>query len=317
MRKVVKDELESLDGVGAVTAEKLRRGGITCLRDLAALSTRELLQRVEGISEERAFAITRAAREKLGVGIVPAKVYLRGNAAKLTTGCSGLDAILKGGLEKGITELVGAYGTGKTQLCFQLCVTVQLPKEKGGLGGGAFFIDTEDTFSSTRIVEIARRFGMGEEVLENIYHAKALNTDHQMDLVEEAFNYVKYNNVKLVVVDSLTAHFRSEYVGREALVARQQKLNRHIHQLQRLFMLYDIVVVVTNQILDVPEYVPGTANYKPAGGNIVAHGCTYRILLEKSKGLTKATIIDSPKHPRASTYFAVKDEGIVDAEQKP
>lgn len=312
----MEEGLEELDGVGPATAEKLRRGGITSLRELAALSTRELLQRVEGISEERAFAITKAAREKVGVGVVPARAYLTRKASRLTTGCKSLDSILSGGVERGITELVGAYGTGKTQLCFQLSVTVQLPKEGGGLEGAAFFIDTEDTFSEVRVVEIAKRFGMGEEALDKIYHAKAYNSDHQMELVEEALNYVKYNNVKLIIVDSLTAHFRSEYVGREALVARQQKLNRHVHQLQRLFMLYDVVIVVTNQILDVPEYIPGSPTSRPVGGNVVAHGCTYRILLERSRGLIKATIMDSPKHPRASAFITVGSEGVADAEAK-
>jgi len=55
----------------------------------------------------------------------------------LTTGCSKLDAKLRGGIPcRGITQIYGAAGTGKTQLALQLCLTVQLPITAGGLGAG-------------------------------------------------------------------------------------------------------------------------------------------------------------------------------------
>lgn len=310
-------KLEDLPGVGEATAQKLRKAGILSVEDLAALSAREIAQRVEGLSEDRAFSLAKEARRRLGIGIYTAKQYLekRRSQPKLSTGIRSLDELLRGGLEPGITELIGGYGTGKTQLCLQLCVTAQLPPEKGGLSGKAFFIDTEHTFSPDRILAIAQRFELdGDSALENVLATYAVNTDHQMELVHEAAQYVKRENVKLIIIDSLTAHFRSEFPGRENLVARQQKLNALIHQLIRLSMIYGVVVVVTNQILDIPECFPGMKPSKPAGGNIVAHGCTFRLWLERSKDLTKITILDSPKHPRASTLVKLTEEGVVDAD---
>ena len=233
---------------------------------------------------------------------------------RLSTGSSRLDELLGGGLEVGyITELVGEYGAGKTQLCHQLAVMVQLPREEGGLEAKALYIDTEGTFRPERIVSIARYRGIDpEQALENIIYARAYNSDHQMLLVDEAKKLIDEENIKIVLVDSLIAHFRAEYPGRENLAARQQKLNKHIMQLARLAAVYDVAVVVTNQVLAAPDVFFGNP-LKPAGGNVVAHGCTYRIWLRKGKeGKRIARIIDSPKHAEKEAVFLIADEGVVD-----
>ncbi|MHC1636613.1 MAG: DNA repair and recombination protein RadA, partial [Candidatus Nezhaarchaeales archaeon] len=207
------------------------------------------------------------------------------------------------------------YGVGKTQLCHQLCVTVQLPREKGGLNGAALYIDTEGTFRPERILQIAERFGLdGKQVLDNVIYARAYNSDHQILIVEEAADLIKENNIKLIVIDSLISHFRGEYLGRETLAVRQQRLNKHIHQLLRLADVYNLAVVVTNQVLANPEAFFGNPQ-KPAGGNILAHGSTYRIWLRKGKESKRiAKIFDSPKHPEVEAVFQVTDKGIMDVE---
>ena len=141
--------------------------------------------------------------------------------------------MLGGGLEtQTITEFYGEYGSGKSQICHQLCVNVQLPPERGGLDGAALYVDTENTFRLERIVQMANHLGLDpDEVVKNIIYAEAYTSDHQMFLLENADEVIKANNVKLIIVDSLTAHFRSEYVGREMLAPRQQKLNKHMHKL--------------------------------------------------------------------------------------
>jgi DNA repair protein RadA len=308
--------LEELDGVGPSTAEKLRRAGISSVRELAAISARELLRRSE-LGEGKAEEATRGARESTLAKVFTAKEYMekRSKMQKLTTGSSNLDALLGGGLEPGVTELIGAYGSGKTQICLQLCLTVQLTKNRSGLDGCAFYLDTEDTLKPERLVEISRGLGMEDEsCLDRIFGYRAINTDHQFEGLSIASDYVRTKGVRLLVVDSLTAHFRSEYPGRENLVARQQRLNILMHELQRMALLYDLIIVVTNQILDVPEAIPGVRPMRPVGGNVVAHGSTFRLWLEKTKGRTRVTVIDSPKHARASAYVRLTGKGVEDAE---
>mgnify|MGYP000636769504 CR=1 FL=1 len=311
-------DLEELEGVGPSIAKRLRSAGVRDLRDLAVTPPVELSERVRGLSRETLEKLASRARVHLGLRALTAKELFEKEkkTSLLTTGCSTLDELFMGGLEPGITELVGPYGSGKTQICLQLCITVQLPEEKGGLSGKAFYIDTEGTFSAARVAEIAERFGMNvEKALESIYVQRAFTSSHQMEAVNLAGKFVEENGVKLLVVDSLTAHFRSEFAGREYLAERQFLLNRHIHQLLRLVNKYNLVVVVTNQVLAVPDAYYGGSPNRPVGGNVVAHGCTFRVWLERKKDLYKATMIDSPKHPKESVYFRIDKGGVYEAEE--
>lgn len=308
--------LEDLEGVGRITAQKLRAAGYFSVKDLAFASAHELAV-ILG-SEERAMAIIRAAQRLVSRGeeFITAKELFekRKNLEYISTGVKSLDDLLEGGIEVGaLTELIGEFGAGKTQLCHQLSVMVQLPKEKGGLGARALYIDTEGTFRPERVIQIARARGLEpEKVLENIIYARAYNSDHQMLLVDEAKKYIEKHNIRLIIVDSLINHFRAEYPGRENLASRQQKLNRHISQLHRLASLYNLAVVVTNQVMAAPDVFFGNP-LRPAGGNIMAHGFTYRIWLRKAKeGKRIARIIDSPKHAEKEAAFAISEEGVTD-----
>jgi len=308
--------LEDLDGVGRITAQKLRAAGFYSVRDLAFASAHELAV-VLG-SEERAIAIIRAAQKLVNRGeeFITARALFekRKKLEYISTGVRSLDDLLEGGVEVGsITELIGEFGAGKTQICHQLAVMVQLPKERGGLNARALYIDTEGTFRPERIIQIARAKQLDpEKTLENIIYARAYNSDHQMLLVDEAKKYIESQNIRLIIVDSLINHFRAEYPGRENLASRQQKLNRHISQLHRLASLYNLAVVVTNQVMSSPDIFFGNP-MKPAGGNIMAHGCTYRIWLRKAKeGKRIARIIDSPKHAEKEIAFAITEDGVTD-----
>ena len=225
--------LEDLPGIGPATAQKLRELGFHTIESLAMATAREL--EPAGIGEKKATSIISAARSSMGVSFIRADELLkmRQNVLRLTTGSKALDKLLDGGLEtQTITEFYGEYGSGKSQLCHQLCVNVQLPPERGGLNGAALYIDTENTFRTERIVQMARHLGLDpEHVVKNIIYAEAYTSDHQMFLLENADEVIKENNVKLIVIDSLTSHFRSEYIGREMLASRQQKLNKHMHRL--------------------------------------------------------------------------------------
>ena len=150
------------------------------------------------------------------------------------------------------------------------------------------------------------------EILKNIYVAKAYNSDHQLVLTEKAKELVKEQNVKLVVIDSLMSHFRSDYTGRGELAPRQQKLNRHLHALQKLADTYNISVYVTNQVMARPDVLFGDPTVA-IGGHVLGHASTYRLYFRKSKQNTRiARLIDSPSLPEGEAVFKVTEAGIED-----
>jgi len=314
--------LEDLPGIGPATAQKLRELGFHTVESMALATARELES--AGIGEKKALAVIRAARSSISVSFVHADELLRmrQNVLRLTTGSKALDELLDGGLEtQTITEFYGEYGSGKSQLCHQLCVDVQLPPERGGLGGAALYLDTENTFRTERIVQMSKHLGLDpEEVAKNIIFAEAYTSDHQMFLLDNADEVIKENNVKIIIVDSLTSHFRSEYIGREMLARRQQRLNKHMHKLIRLARAFNTVAVVTNQVMAKPDVFFGDAVH-PIGGHIVAHTSNTRIYLRKaSHGPVRiARLVSSPYLPEGESLFKVTEDGIVDVseEEKP
>ena len=315
-RNIEEYDLEDIKGIGPVLAKRLRAAGITSVKVLAMLPSREIAK-ITGLSENKAEFIAESARALLGLSIMPAKRYkeIKLSMPKLTTGCKALDKLLGGGLEpQVITEFVGPYGSGKTQICHQLAVTAQLPRNKGGLEGSVVYIDTENMFSWERIEVISKRFGLNPDTaLEHIFYAHAVNSDHQVKIVrEEVPHVIEEKNVKLLIVDSLMNHFRAEYPGRENLAARQQRLNEHLHDLIRLAETYNLVVVITNHVVASPDTIFGPQE-RPAGGHVVAHMVGYRVWVKRlSDGKRRAKIIDAPKLPEAEVDFMITDEGIVD-----
>ena len=309
------ERLEDLPGVGPATAQKLRELGFNTVESLATATIREL--EPAGIGEKKALDVISAARSTLSLSFIRADELLkmRANVLRLTSGSKAIDEILGGGLEtQTITEIYGEYGSGKSQLCHQMCVNVQLPVERGGLNSSALYVDTENTFRTERIVQMANHLGLNpEEIAKNIIFAEAYTSDHQMFLLENADKIVKENNIRLIIVDSLTAHFRSEYLGREMLAERQQKLNKHMHRLIRLARAFNAVAVVTNQVMAKPDVFFGDAVH-PVGGHIVAHTSHTRVFLRKSsRGPTRiARLVSSPYLPEGERVFKVTENGVED-----
>jgi len=268
-------ELEDLPGIGPATAEKLRAEGYDTVEKIATASPHEIAEIAE-ISVDNAKKAIEAAKKASEVGFETGdQVYERRKTiGKISTGSKELDELLGGGVEtQAITEFFGRFGSGKTQVGFQLAVNVQKPKDQGGLEGKVLFIDSEGTFRPERIRQIAEANGMDpDQVLKNIHVAKVQNSDHQILLVEKAEELIKRENIKLIIVDSLTSQFRSDYVGRGALGERQQKLNKHIHALQRLADTYNLAVYITNQVMDNPAILFGDPT-TPIGGHVLAHQC--------------------------------------------
>jgi len=312
-------KLEDIPGVGPATAQKLRAAGYFTVESVAVASSRELTE-ATNLSAEKAAEIASAAREMLEIKFQTAEELLRrrGEIARLSTGSKALDGLLGGGVEsQAILELVGEFGTGKTQICHTLCATVQLPQNEGGLLGSAVYIDSEGTFRPERLSQIAEAHGLKtEEALRNVIVARAFNSDHQILITEKLDEIIPEKNVKLVIVDSVISHFRAEYLGRESLAERQQRLNNHLHRLLRMAEIYNIPVVVTNQVIASPDMFVGPTT-KPAGGHIMAHLSTNRVFLRKGKrDIRIARMIDSPYLPEEECIFVINEYGIRDAQDE-
>ncbi len=308
-------ELEDWPGVGGATAEKLKAAGFGEFSTLATASPQDLAE-TAGISTETAKKIVEAAVDAVEIGYETGDQVFerRKSIGKITTSSKNLDELLAGGVEtQAITEAYARFASGKTQLAFQLSVNVQRPVEEGGLDGGVIYIDTEHTFRPDRIMQLAEAKGMDpQEVLKNIHVARAESSDHQMILAERAVDIIKQHNIKLIVVDSLTSQFRSDYMGRGALGERQQKLNKHVHTLQRLADNHNLAIYITNQVMDDPGLLFGDPT-KPIGGHVLAHASTYRMYLRKGKDEKRiARLVDSPNLPEGECVFKVTPKGLGD-----
>jgi len=307
--------ISDLPGVGATSAEKLIGAGYKTMENIAVASPAELME-AAGLGEITATKAITAARESLEMGYEKAEKIQerRKTIGRLTTGSKELDELVGGGLEtQSITEIYGKFASGKTQWCFQLAVTTQLPEEKGGLGGNVLYIDSENSFRPERVISIAKHLGLKEEeVLKNIFVARAFNSDHQMVLAEKAVDLIKEKKIKLVIVDSLTSQFRAEFIGRGTLAGRQQKLNKHMHVLMKLAEMNNIVVLVTNQVMARPDILFGDPT-APIGGHVVAHASKTRLYLRKAKAEKRvAKLVDSPSLPDGEAVYKVTENGIED-----
>ena len=314
-----KEEVKITDipGIGPGTAAKLEAAGIYDLMGLAVMGPSELAE-LAGLGEAAARKAIQAARKMMDLGFSSAFDYAekRKEINYITTGSKNLDNLLGGkGIEtKSITEAYGAFGSGKTQLGLCLAVNVQLPLEQGGTNGKAVYIDTEGTFRPDRIRQLAERYGANtDKVLKNILVARAFNSDHQILLLDKITEMIKDGEpIKIIIVDSLTAHFRAEFAGRGQLADRQQRLNRYLHNLLKLGEQHNVAIYVTNQVMADPAQMFGDPT-KAVGGNIVAHASTYRMYLRRGKKDTRvAKLIDSPNLPDNETVFMLDGQGLKD-----
>jgi DNA repair protein RadA len=308
--------VKQLPGVGEATLNKLIKAGFNSLESIA-YTPPSIIKDESGLGDKTTEKLVKASMARLGLGFKSADAIWehRKNIARITSGSQELDDLLGGGVETGsVIEFFGEFRTGKTQIMHQLCVNVQLPKEKGGLEGNALYIDTEGTFRPERIIQMSEGLDLDyNAILKNIIFGRAYNSDHQILLIKETANIIKERNIKLIVIDSLIGHFRSEYIGRGTLANRQQTINAHLHDLLRLCDIHtDLAIVLTNQVQSKPDVFYGNP-LQAAGGNIVAHGSTIRVYLRKGKGEQRiAKVVDAPHLPEGEAIFSITENGIVD-----
>ena len=326
MNNIQFQDLEDIPGIGSITAERLREIGIFTPKQLSLYGIDELSSLLDLTDYTR---INRALMNVRKVfrpqRIVTAAEYssTRLRFPRITTGVESIDQLLLGGVEpRCIYEVVGEYGTGKSHFCFQLSTTVQLTTNRKGVCGKVFYIDSEGTFSDKRVQKMAERFNI-EDALENIFISQPMNVDEQIDCIRSNVpKHIEYDAVKLVILDGLVSHIRAEYRGREMLVARQQTLNYMLNFLLRIAMLYNVYVVITNQVVAKPVLRGGLT---AAGGHVVAHGTTHRLFftrytassVKKSlrSSIRRIIIEDSPYLQKGdAAIFAISEDGLVDVQ---
>jgi DNA repair protein RadA len=313
-KNLIKEKtLADLPGVGPATIEKLEAVGYNDLMSVAVATPGELID-ATGMSDVVAKKVIAVARNSLDMGFESGEDILkkRDNVIKVSTGSKNFDTLIGGGFESAaLTECFGEFGSGKTQIGHVLAVNCQ----KQFPGCVVVYIDTENTFRPERIEQISKAVGLEpSETLKNVKVGRAYNADHQMLLAEKVEDLIKKQglDVKLVIVDSLTAHFRAEYIGRGTLAERQQKINRHMRDLAKLAHIYNLCIYVTNQVMARPDMFFGDPT-QAIGGHIVGHASTFRIYLRKGKkGSRVAKLIDSPSLPEGEASFYVETSGLRD-----
>ncbi|KAI0879307.1 DNA repair protein rhp51 [Hypoxylon argillaceum] len=316
--------LEGLAGLTKRDCQLLMDGGYQTVESVA-YAPKRMLEQVKGISEQKAVKILAEASKIVPLGFTTAtEMHLRrSELISITTGSKNLDTLLAGGIETGsVTELFGEFRTGKSQICHTLAVTCQLPFDMGGGEGKCLYIDTEATFRPVRLLAVANRYGLnGEEVLDNVAYARAYNSDHQLQLLTQAATMMCETRFSLLIVDSATSLYRTDFLGRGELSSRQTHLAKFLRSLQRLADEFGIAVVITNQVVAQVDGGPSSMfnpdPKKPIGGNIMAHASTTRISLKKGRGETRiAKIYDSPCLPESDCLFAINEDGIGDPAPK-
>ncbi|KND00769.1 DNA repair protein RAD51 [Spizellomyces punctatus DAOM BR117] len=308
-------------GISSGDVAKLASAGYHTVEAIAYTPKKQLLA-IKGISEAKADKILTEAAKLVPMGFTTATEFYqrRNEIITLQTGSKELDKLLGGGIETGaITEIFGEFRTGKTQLCHTLAVICQLPIDMGGGEGKCLYIDTEGTFRPERLLAVAERFGLnGDEVLDNVAYARAYHTDHQKQLLVQAAAMMAETRYCLLVVDSATALYRTDYSGRGELSARQMHLAQFLRTLMRMADEFGVAVVITNQVV---AQVDGAAMFnadpkKPIGGNIMAHASTTRLYLRKGRGENRiCKIYDSPNLPEAEAMFSIGENGIGDPKE--
>lgn len=309
-------ELCNLPGIGSSVAEKLQSSGYHSLLDVALMSPAELCS-MTGFGPEVAEKVINSARAGgLHQRFASCSELLEkeNKNLRISTGCQAFDDLIGGGVEIGaITEAFGENASGKTQLAYQLAVNNYL-LDKTHI---TLVLDTELRFKASRIEEIAKSRGIHESKVKNLLDSvKIVQVMDSYDMLKwtQQIKDVISNgeNVKLVIVDSIMAHFRAEFIGRSQLAERQQKLVVLLHTLNKLAKTYNFAVYLTNHVMSKPDAFFGDPSTH-LGGHVIGHFSENRLYLRKGKKGTRIVkLVDSSNMPEAEAIFTITSQGIVD-----
>jgi len=313
-------DLDQVKGINSRQIKLLQENGISTAEALA-MSPHSTVATIDGLGDKTAKKLIWNARNALGMTDFTPAAKIDDNVEYFTTGSAELNRILGGGFQTGkLTEVYGPFKSGKTALAHTISVTVQLPEKKGGINGAVAYVDTENTFSKEKIKRIAKRFELNpKDVLSKIFHARIYSSDHQAQMIQKAESLCKTRGVRLIIIDSLMALLRAEYIGIGKLAPRQAVLNNMIHGLSRVAETYNCAVLLTNQVAT--RMMGMFSGDDAIGGNIVAHGCHFRVMF-KTKGFSsnnslkrRAVIVDAPDLPPEECEFFITGTGVADTDK--
>ena len=220
-----------------------------------------------------------------------------------------LDEILGGGFEtKKVYELYGVKGTGKTNLLHQLMCLSRRPEKKGGLDSPAtIYLDVEGNFSKKRLEDMAPFWGVDHEsILKTLAKATPNTSDELVSLCENQLpKIMKQTRARLICLDSIASHFRSEYgTNKELMPERQHKVNRVLHALKRAATANNLLVVIVNQV---------TYKDSPALGHVAGHESQIRLKIEKNDGQDRQITVEKAVDlPEETESFVMTEWGFLD-----
>ncbi len=331
-------EISALPGIGDIRSKKLRDAGIFTIIDLSISHPVEVVD-LTGVDMEVATNLIDKAKQILIENGVIAKSTMTGRELyeyrsrridRVLTGSSHLDELLGGGVEtESITEFYGIYGSGKTQVCHTAATLIQRPVAEGGLNGTVIWIDTENTFRPERIIDVAmNKLGKTKEeaikFLDNITVLRAFNSAHQIQLIDNLSHYMTEDlqdktaedpKPRLLIIDSLTALFRTEFLGRGTLQNRQSKIGAMMKKITRVIETWKLACIITNQVMNDPASPSFMDSVKPVGGNLVGHLSTYRLYIKRAGKKRIVRFVDSPAHAESEVLIDIDVGGIKNAEK--
>ncbi len=244
--------------------------------------------------------------EKDKLKIIPAN--LLETKSSFSTGSPNLDKLFGGGIpEKSLIEFYGEPGCGKTQILFQIAAL-------GAEDGKVLFLDTEGTFSPTRIKMVAERFPNLEpdRILENILVFRITDFKQQLASIEQIVQIVEDGeDVKIIIIDSITNLFRAKLWGKDLLQLRQQLLNFHLYELKKVSEEYGLTILYSNQVSSIFVFVV-SPEIIPVGGNIMGHNTGIRVHLRKgSRGYYEAELVSSSFLEPTKVRFSITPQGVL------
>lgn len=317
-KEAIYEDLMRIKGVGKSQAEKLYNAQIYSCLQLAGMPIPQLMDRT-GFTKKACETLVANAKPLCDLGDVLSADSLfttENNRDYLSTGSNSFNELIGGGYPtKLITEIHAENGIGKTQASFTASVMCTRPKEEGGLDGDVVYIDTEGTFNAHRVAQIAESRGYDpQEVLSKIHVARVMTSSQQVLIMDKINELATQYNIRLIVVDSIMARFRSDFAGgRQNLPERQGMLNQHLAELMAFANRYDSVILVTNQMSASPDAGAFFDPMIPVGGNVLGHASAIRIRIRRGKSGTRIMkLIKSNTMPVGECVTELTEAGIGD-----
>lgn len=318
-------QLDSFQKIDPEYIRRLKQEGFHSIENLALGSPVDIAKLLNIDIDEAVSICNKAAIELEERGIISRGSLMEhtdlsgsNNRLYINTGSQELDELFGGkGIEtKAITQFYGPSATGKTQLCHTLCVAVQQLQADYK----TIYIDTEGTFRTERIAEIAKARGLDpNRVLQNVRCIQPLNSARLESILQQdlPLQLAQENDIKLIVIDSIINPYRAEYSGRGILSQRQSRLSKIMHHLQNIARVFDVAVVITNQIhtsVDGYSYCLADSD-RPMGGNVITHTSTFIVRLKGNSSYLMAEMKGSPCYPEGVKRFVINEKGIHDISQ--